>query len=152
MQGGRRKAREILFRALYESEVGGEDLREALEYSLGRYHLREDARDHVVDLAAFLAQHRAEIDRRLQKQLAHWALDRVSLVVRSILQLASAELMSSPEIPVEVILDQAIRLAQRYGEEGAASFVNGVLDPIAAELRPEKERPARKGTGAEGED
>lgn len=152
MQGGRRKAREILFRALYESEVGGEDLREALEYSLGRYHLREDARDHVVDLAAFLAQHRAEIDRRLQKQLAHWALDRVSLVVRSILQLASAELMSSPEIPVEVILDQAIRLAQRYGEEGAASFVNGVLDPIAAELRPEEERPARKGTAAEGED
>jgi N utilization substance protein B len=152
MQGGRRKAREILFRALYESEVGGEDLREALEYSLGRYHLREDARDHVVDLAAFLAQHRAEIDRRLQKQLAHWALDRVSLVVRSILRLASAELMISREIPVEVILDQAIRLAHRYGEEGAASFVNGVLDPIAAELRPEEERPARKSSNAESED
>lgn len=152
MQGGRRKAREILFRALYESEVGGEDLREALEYSVGRYHLREDARDHVVDLARFLAQHRAEIDLRLQRQLAHWALDRVSLVVRSILRLASAELMNSKEVPVEVILDQAIRLAQRYGEEGAASFVNGVLDPIAAEFRPEEERPARKSGHRDGED
>ena len=151
MQGGRRKAREVLFRTLYESQVGGEDLRETLEYSLGRYHLREDARDHVADLARFLTQHRAEIDLRLQKQLMHWTLERVSLVVRSILRLASAELMISKEIPVEVVLDEAIRLAQRYGEEGAAPFVNGVLDPIAAELRPEEKRAMKESGKRESE-
>ena len=149
MLGGRRKAREILFRALYEVEAGGEDLREALEYSLGRYHLREDARDHVVDLASFLAQHQAEIDVRLKKQLAHWELARVSLVVRSIMRLAMAELMVSKEVPVEVVLDEAIRLAQRYGEAGAAGFVNGVLDPIASEVRPEEVRRSRESRAEE---
>jgi N utilization substance protein B len=155
VQGGRRKAREILFRSLYEVELSGDPLREALEFSLGRFHLSEDARDHAVDLAGFLEEHRDGIDERLRRQLAHWDLARVSGVVRSILRLASAELMISSDVPVEVVLDEAVRLAQRYGEEGAGGFVNGVLDPVAAELRPgeagaRRDRSTGRSTGREG--
>ncbi|MCA9727598.1 MAG: transcription antitermination factor NusB [Candidatus Eisenbacteria bacterium] len=145
VQGGRRKAREILFRVLYEVEVSGDDLRDALDFALGRYHLTEDARDHAVDLAAYLEQHQAEIDRGLGPRLAHWELGRLSMIVRAILRLAWAELAATPEVPVEVILDEAIRLAQRYAEPGAPGFVNGVLDPIAAELRPGEGRARRDG-------
>lgn len=135
MQGGRPKAREVLFRVLYEVEISGDDVIESLEYSLGRYHLSEDARDHVMEMARAFHRHQAEIDGRISDSLLDWSFSRLSVVVRSVLRLAVTELIHAGEIPVEVILDQAIRLAQRYGEDGSDAFVNGVLDRIAGEVR-----------------
>jgi N utilization substance protein B len=136
MQGGRPKAREVLFRVLYEVEISEEDVVESLEYSLGRYHLSEDARDHVMEMARAYDGHRDEIDDRISGALVDWSFSRLSVVVRSVLRLAVTELVHAVEIPVEVVLDQAIRLAQRYGESGSDAFVNGVLDRIAGEVRP----------------
>ncbi len=45
-------------------------------------------------------------------------------------------MIALPETPVLVILNEAIRLASRYGEEDAGSFVNGVLDAAARRIRP----------------
>jgi N utilization substance protein B len=136
MQGGRPKAREVLFRVLYEVEISEEDVVESLEYSLGRYHLSEDARDHVMEMARAYDGPRDEIDDRISGALVDWSFSRLSVVVRSVLRLAVTELVHAVEIPVEVVLDQAIRLAQRYGESGSDAFVNGVLDRIAGEVRP----------------
>jgi N utilization substance protein B len=61
-------------------------------------------------------------------------------VVRTVLRLAAAELLGAAEVPARVILDQAVELAKKYGEEGADKFVNGVLDPIAALHRPREIR------------
>jgi transcription antitermination protein NusB len=79
---------------------------------------------------------RGEIDELIRARLANWEMRRLSAVVRTILRLAVAELREPSEVPARVVLDQAIELARRYGEEGAHAFVNGVLDPIAAALRP----------------
>jgi N utilization substance protein B len=134
--GGRRKAREIVFRVLYETEVTGEDTLEALEFALGRYHLTEDGREHAVRTVRFLMDHREELDARLRPRLSNWDLGRLSTVVRSILRLALAELLGTPDVPARVILDEAVELAKKYGEETADAFVNGVLDPLAQAARP----------------
>lgn len=136
MLGGRRKAREIVFRVLYETEVTGEDLLEALEFALGRYHLTEDGREHAIHLVRHLGERREELDDRLRPRLANWEIGRLSTVVRSILRLAMAELSAAPDVPARVILDQAVELAKKYGEESADAFVNGVLDPLARAVRP----------------
>jgi N utilization substance protein B len=136
--GGRRKSREILFRVLYETEISGEQPLEVLEYALGRYRLTEDGREHAVRLLRIWDSRREEIDRRLQEKLANWELNRLSPVVRSVLRLAAAELLGGTDVPARVILDQAVELAKKYGEEGADGFVNGVLDPIAATVRPDE--------------
>ncbi|MEZ4651453.1 MAG: transcription antitermination factor NusB [Candidatus Eisenbacteria bacterium] len=135
MQGGRPKAREVLFRVLFEVEVSRDDVVESLEYSLGRYHLSEDARDHVIDLARAFARSQEDIDARISATLHGWSFSRLSVVVRAVLRVAVTELLFAPDIPVEIVLDQAIRLAQRYGEDGSDAFVNGVLDRIASEAR-----------------
>lgn len=149
MQGGRPKAREVFFRVLHETDISGDDVIEALEYSLGRYHLSEDARDHVMAMAAAFRTSRDDIDARIAATLASWPWERLSVVVRSVLRLAVTELLHAPEIPVEVILDQAIRLTQRYGEDGADGFVNGILDRIAGDIRgrPESRERAPGGRG-----
>ena len=49
------------------------------------------------------------------------------------LRIASYELLFESEIPAEVVIDEAIEIARRFGTEGSAAFVNGVLDAIARE-------------------
>ena len=79
MQGGRPKAREVLFRVLFEVEVSGDDAVESLEYSLARYHLSEDARDHVVDMARAFARSQAEIDAYVGATARHDDLTAVGV-------------------------------------------------------------------------
>ncbi len=131
MQGGRPKAREIFCRVLYEVEITGDDAIEVLEYALGRYHLTEDAREYIFFLAETWDRHQSEVDAAIESRLQSWSLDRLSVVVRSVLRLGATELIYFEETPAEVILDQAIRLAQRYGEDGSDAFVNGVLDAVS---------------------
>jgi transcription antitermination protein NusB len=138
LPGGRRKSREILFRVMFEAEIGGEEPRELLDYALGRYHLTEDGRDYAVRVLQRQNAEGAQIDERIRARLANWEMHRLSAVVRTVLRLAVAELREPSEVPARVVLDQAIELAKRYGEEGSDAFVNGVLDPIAVELRPEE--------------
>jgi transcription antitermination protein NusB len=136
LPGGRRKSREILFRVLFEAEVGGEDPLELLEYTLGRYRLTADGRDYVVHVVQLFSARREEIDERIRARLTNWDPKRLSVTVRSVLRLAVAELSDPRGVPARVILDQAVELARKYGEDGAEGFVNGVLDPIGLELRP----------------
>jgi len=146
LPGGRRKAREILFRVLFETAASGEDPLEALEYAFGRYRLTEDGREHAVVLLEVCTRERGRIDELLQERLANWDLGRLSGVVRAVLRLGTAELLGAGDVPARVILDQAVELAKKYGEEGADGFVNGVLDPVAQSLRPhELNRHGRQG-------
>jgi len=136
LPGGRRKAREILFRVLFETESSGEEPLEALEFAFSRYRLTEDGRDHAVRLLRLWRERKDQIDTLVQERLSNWELSRLSGVVRAILRLGTAELMGAADVPARVVLDQAVEMAKKYGEEGADGFVNGVLDPIAASLRP----------------
>jgi transcription antitermination protein NusB len=138
LRGGRQKSREIVFRILYETEISGEDPLEALEFALARYRLTADGRDHALLLCRLYLEHREEIDRKIRAHLQNWDMKRLSGVARSLLRLAAAELIGARDVPGRVILDQAVELGKKYGEEGSEGFVNGVLDPILAEVRPEE--------------
>jgi N utilization substance protein B len=72
--------------------------------------------------------HLAEIDLELERQTAHWRLDRLAAVDRNILRLAMFELLFSRETPHAVIIDEAIEIAKKYGAEESPRFINGVLD------------------------
>ncbi len=64
-------------------------------------------------------------------------MDRVD---RSILRLGAYELLDRPETPAPVILDESVELAKEFGTPESAGFVNGILDRIAREARPEEVR------------
>ena len=135
-RGGRTRAREVVFRALFEADLSGDDPVEVLELSLGRFRFTADGRRFALRLAAAVADRRQEVDRLLDSLLDRWALHRLSTVVRAVLRLAAAELAAIEETPPRVILNEAVRLANRYGEPEAGAFVNGVLDAAARRLRP----------------
>jgi N utilization substance protein B len=74
-----------------------------------------------------------DIDRELEAVTANWRLERLGAIERSVLRLAAAELRRG-ETPPRVVLQEAVRLAERYGSEQSARFVNGVLDALARRL------------------
>jgi N utilization substance protein B len=78
-------------------------------------------------------QQLADIDAQLADVTTNWRLERVGVIERSVLRLAAAELLRG-ETPPRVVLREAIRLAERYGNPDSARFVNGVLDALARKM------------------
>ena len=77
------------------------------------------------------------IDAIIERFAQNWRVERMATVDRNVLRLAVWELLGDAA-PAEVIIDQAVELARRFGGDGSPAFVNGVLDAIARadELRP----------------
>ena len=72
------------------------------------------------------------IDAGLLRVTTNWRLDRLGAIERSLLRLGAAELVGT-ETPPRVVLQEFVRLAERFGGEESARFVNGVLDAFARE-------------------
>ncbi len=75
------------------------------------------------------------IDETIRSVSRNWRLERMSRVDRNILRLATYELRESEDVPVKVVINEAVELAKQFGAEEAPAFVNGVLDRIATETR-----------------
>ncbi|MHB8263045.1 MAG: transcription antitermination factor NusB [Acidimicrobiales bacterium] len=75
------------------------------------------------------------IDNMLDEASAGWPVDRMPVVDRLILRMATYELMALAEIPLAVVLDEAVELANEYSTEDSGRFVNGVLANISATVR-----------------
>ncbi|MEO6331629.1 MAG: transcription antitermination factor NusB [Gemmatimonadaceae bacterium] len=72
----------------------------------------------------------AQLDAALSEVTENWRLERLGAIERSVLRLAAAELEIG-ETPTRVAIQEAVRLAERYGSPESAKFVNGVLDAYA---------------------
>ena len=90
-------------------------------------------REFASKIIATAADRGAEIDRDLADVTANWRFERLGAIERSVLRLAAAEL-ARDETPVKVVLQESVRLAERYGTARSARFVNGVLDAYARRL------------------
>lgn len=71
-----------------------------------------------------------ELDAALMAVTDNWRLERIGAIERSVLRLGAAELRRG-EAPPRVIIQEAVRLAERFGSTASARFVNGVLDAYA---------------------
>jgi len=79
-------------------------------------------------------EHCQEIDRLIKKYSKNWRLDRMNIIDRAILRMATFELLYCEEIPPKVTLNEAIELGKRFGSEDSGSFINGILDRIQNEV------------------
>lgn len=131
--GTRRKGREAALQILYQMDLSETPADRAIQLfwtHLGSTREGEDFANLIV--RGFGAEQEA-IDERIRTVSQHWRLERMSRVDRNIIRLAAFELLRMPDVPARVSLNEAIELAKRYGNEGSAAFVNGVLDRIASE-------------------
>ncbi len=133
--GKRRKAREIVLQALYESEFSDVLPDEILAR---QFDERESSDETVVHArAVFMAtrEHVAELDEIIAASLDNWDMNRIALVDKSILRFALAEILYFPEVPSKVIINEAIEVAHRFSSHDAGKFINGLLDRYVREHR-----------------
>ena len=73
----------------------------------------------------------------IDKNTKNWELDRIAFMDIVIMEVALAELLNFPTIPVNVTLNEYIEIAKAYSTEKSGTFINGVLDNIVSELKKE---------------
>lgn len=134
-KAARRRAREFALQGIYQSLLSGNAtpmIEDHIEHATGF---------DKADRELFVTLIRGTLGNleSLQEAFApfiHRAVHELSPVERAILLLATFELKHSIEIPYRVIINEAIELAKSYGGTDGHRFVNGVLDKLAAQLRP----------------
>jgi N utilization substance protein B len=83
------------------------------------------------ELVAAAAERGARVDELIAGASKNWRIDRMSRVDRNILRLGACELVAFRDVPVKVVINEAVELAKRFGTAESSAFVNGVLDRIA---------------------
>jgi transcription antitermination factor NusB len=71
-----------------------------------------------------------QIDNFIKETAEHWVLERMAIVDRNIIRLASYEILFRNDIPPIVSIDEAIEIAKKYSSSESSSFINGILDKI----------------------
>ncbi len=132
--GIRRRGREAALQLLYQIDISGDDSGDARD----RFWLAHPAGDREAEIREFTEslvaktlELREGLDSMIDAAAINWDLGRFSRVVLALMRLACAELMASPDVPGEVIVNEAVEIARRFSDDRAASFINGVLDRIA---------------------
>ena len=131
----RSRARRFAMQALYQRDLSGTDLHEIRAQFLEHEDFSAADRDYFVELFNQVTLHMADIDARLARYI-DLPPGRLDPVERAILRIGTWELLSRPDIPYRVVLNEAVLLAKKFGAEQGHTFVNGVLDRLARELRP----------------
>ena len=90
---------------------------------------------YVVTLVRAVDSRHQQIDDLVGGAAIGWDLDRMAVVDRSVLRLATAELLACGEVPTAVILNEAVELATAFSTDDSGRFVNGVLATVAARAR-----------------
>ena len=130
--GGRRAARERALGLLYEAELKGQPVGKVLA------ELPLPPHPYASTLAEGTEEHKERIDELISRHAIDWALERMAVVDRAIVRIATYELGWRPDVPTSVAISEAVALAKAYSTEESSGFVNGLLAAISRELRPEE--------------
>jgi N utilization substance protein B len=125
----RSEARERALSLLYEAHTKAEDPAETIAHQV----LRPDELTETLVLG--VGTRCAEIDELIAARARGWVLSRMPVLDLTIMRIAVFELLARPEVPVAVILDEAVELAKRFSTDDSGRFVNGVLSAVAAAVR-----------------
>lgn len=142
---GRRRARELAFRTLFQSDRGGQSLLEV--WSSVRQDIEEEGQEddsygEAVDaetlafaqqLLESYASDNDAIDARLADSITGWTFGQMSQTDLNVLRLAVTEMVHGDDAP-EVAIEMAVRLAKKFGGDESGRFVNGVLAKVHRSL------------------
>jgi len=124
----RREAREQALCLIFEGQFTDETLPDIIELAKEARELDPDP--FARELAVGVFGHLQEIDAKIEKYSIGWNKTRISRVVMSILRIAIFEIWYLENIPVSVTINEAVELAKKYGGEGDAGFINGILGTL----------------------
>lgn len=131
----RSEIREQAFKLIYSLEI---QKKEPLEEQISLYIESNGIEDkntiaYIEDAVKGIDKNKEDIVEKIEKNLKKdWKIERISKVDLAILKLAIYEIKYK-EIPFKVVINEAVELAKKYGEDNSKNFVNGILASIVKE-------------------
>jgi transcription antitermination protein NusB len=138
-------ARLAAVQALYQMEVSSigveHVIREFTEHRFDRdiegVTLASADEAFFADLVRGVVAEQKRIDAAIARRLAeNWKLERLDATVRAILRAGAFELANRADVPTEVVIDEYVEVAKSFFETTEPGFVNGALDAVAKDVRP----------------
>jgi N utilization substance protein B len=126
----RSDARERALYLLYEADAKGISPVDALELQI------VEPDEMTTALIRGVAELRHRLDEAIAARATGWTLERMPVLDLSVLRIGAFELAQRPDVPVAVVIDEAVELAKRFSTDASGRFVNGVLSALAEDLRP----------------
>jgi N utilization substance protein B len=120
------------------------------EKSLMDLYKNEEDVEYVVKLYRQTILHRDEYVEYIKQNTRNWDLERIAFMDILIMQMAIAELIGFPSIPIKVTLNEYLEISKFYSTSKSNVFINGVLDKVVFQLKNEK-KILKKGRGLIGE-
>jgi transcription antitermination protein NusB len=139
--GRRHLARELALKVLFELETNGGDPERALQYHAAEARADPDTTDFARTLIRGVLEHQKAIDVRLAEASKNWDLDQMAKVERTLLRIASFEIVYLPSVPLKAAINESIELAKTFGGPDSGKFVNGILGRIAADVESRQAEP-----------
>ncbi|RYG74956.1 transcription antitermination factor NusB [Lentibacillus lipolyticus] len=124
----RHAAREKAFQILFQMDMNDKEPAQAMKDHLESLEIDSFIKTLVEGVAA----NKQSIDNVIADSLENWTFDRIASVERTVLRVAVYEIRWEEDVPVNVSINEAVELANIYGDEMSGKFVNGVLSRITA--------------------
>ena len=131
-ENSRRIERERVLSLLYEAEMKSQSVDEVL----ASLPLAPD--EFVVDTLRGVAKDIPSLDELIDHYAIGWEIDRMASLDKNVLRIASYELRDRPDLPIAVIISEAVELAKRFSTDESGKFVNGILSSMAGDVRDEE--------------
>lgn len=125
----RTDARERALILLYEAETKGIAPSEVLALQIS------PADELTTELVQGVEANLERLDEAIGSHAKGWTLARMPAIDRNVLRVGAFELLGRPDVPVAVVLDEAVELAKRFSTDDSGRFVNGVLAALVPVLR-----------------
>ncbi len=128
--GVRRKSRELVLQALFQSEFLKKPALEQLNLLVENFQVNKKALPYAKEILAGISSEISQIDALINKHADNWRLERMSVIDRNILRIAVNELLFREDVPSTVSINEAIEITKKFSTGESASFINGILDAI----------------------
>lgn len=127
----RSSAREISFKLLYEMEIQKDTSDEHIQLFIENQSVTDEkAITYIKDVAKGVTENNSKILELISENLKEeWELGRVSKINTALLKLAIYEIVEK-KLPYKVVINEAIELAKRYGDDNSPAFINGILASV----------------------
>jgi transcription antitermination protein NusB len=132
--GSRRKARECALQMLFQWDITKDSIDHVMSGFWANQEEPASLREFADQLVTRTIEHVEKIDEVIQRHAEHWRLDRMAVVDRNLLRLATQEFMYDKETPSTVVINEAIEIARRFSAQESPQFINGILDSIRKEV------------------
>lgn len=135
----RSRARRRALQALYAWQISGASIANIIEQFKHEQEMEIADLSYFEDLLRNIEIRREELDLLLKPFLDR-EVEQVDPIERAVLRLGAYELLYRTDVPYRVVINEAIETTKRFGADFGHTYVNGVLDKLAAQCRAPEHR------------